>query len=156
MLPNSNQEPCILLTGATGYVGGRLLPRLEALGQRVRCLTRRPESLRGRVAETTEVVSGNVLDPDSLATALGGIDVAYYFVHSMGTRSDFDHEDRTAASNFAIAAQRAGVRRIIYLGGLGAGDNNLSKHLRSRQETGDLLRSSGALVIEFRASIVIG
>ena len=146
----------ILLTGATGYVGGRLRPRLEERGMRVRCLTRRPQSLEGEVARSTEVVRGDLLDRASLDAALHGVDTAYYFVHSMGNQSDFEEEDRTAARNFADAAKAAGVRRIIYLGGLGESDQHLSKHLRSRQETGKVLRTSGAQVIEFRASIIIG
>ncbi|MFT5525582.1 MAG: hypothetical protein ACI9HK_003552 [Pirellulaceae bacterium] len=146
----------ILLTGATGYVGGRLLPLLEERRYRVRCLSRRPENLQARVGETTEVVKGDVLNAESLKAALVGVDTAFYFVHSMGAKSDFEDEDRQAASNFAKAAGEAGVRRIIYLGGLGNPDQNLSKHLRSRQETGDVLRSSSAEIIEFRASIVIG
>ncbi len=149
-------EKRILLTGATGYVGGRLLSLLEQRGDVVRCLTRRPESLALRVAETTEVLSGDVLDRDSLDTALAGIDTAFYFVHSMGAGKDFEIEDREAATNFAEAADKAGVKRIIYLGGLGNQNQKLSKHLRSRQETGDRLRASQAQVIEFRASIVIG
>ena len=146
----------ILLTGATGYVGGRLLPRLEQAGYRVRCLTRRPESLQGQVGRGTEVVRGDVLDPDSLSAALDGVDTAFYFVHSMGDDRDFAEQDRIAAENFARAATTAGVRRIIYLGGLGNPDHKLSKHLRSRQETGDILRAHHSAVIEFRASIVIG
>ncbi len=146
----------ILLTGATGYVGGRLLPLLEAGGYRVRCMTRRPDALRDSVGDETDVVQGDVLDADSLAAAMEGIDTAFYFVHSMGSTADFENEDRLAAQNFADAASRAGVRRIIYLGGLGNRDGSLSKHLRSRQETGDVLRSSDAQVIELRASIVIG
>jgi uncharacterized protein YbjT (DUF2867 family) len=146
----------ILLTGATGYVGGRLLPLLEAAGYRVRCMTRRPEALAGDVGEATEVVKGDVLDADSLVAAMQGVDTAFYFVHSMGSTSDFEAEDRLAAQNFTDAAKQAGVRRIIYLGGLGSRDKALSKHLRSRQETGDLLRSSGVQVVELRASIVIG
>jgi len=146
----------ILLTGATGYVGGRMLPLLEERGERVRCLTRRPEALRDRVAPTTEVVAGDVLDPASLTLALAGVDTAYYFIHSLGTERDFAEEDRRAAENFAQAATEAGVRRIIYLGGLGSPNEALSEHLRSRQETGDMLRSHHAQVIELRASIVIG
>ena len=146
----------VLLTGATGYVGGRLLAMLERRGVRVRCLTRRPESLVGRVAPATEVVRGDVLDADSLTAAMSGITCAYYFVHSMGAKHDFELEDRRAAKNFAEAAKKAGVTRMVYLGGLGSRDANLSKHLRSRQETGDILRSYGTQVIEFRASIVIG
>ena len=146
----------ILLTGATGYVGGRLLTLLQQRGHRVRCLTRRPEALAARENPTTEVVRGDVLDRDSLAAAFTGVDTAYYFVHSMGADRDFEDEDRLAASNFASAAAEAGVRRIIYLGGLGNPDHRLSKHLRSRQETGDVLRQHHPQVIEFRASIVIG
>ena len=146
----------ILLTGATGYIGGRLLPRLEQRGENVRCLTRRPEALRGQVGPKTEVVAGDALDPADVERAMAGIDTAYYLVHSIGADRDFEVEDRAAATLFARAAAAACVRRMIYLGGLGNRDQQLSKHLRSRQETGDLLRASGASVIEFRASIVIG
>ncbi len=153
-LPPSNQR--ILLTGATGYIGGRLLSLLEARGYRVRCLSRNPQALAGRVRGTTDVVAGDVLDRDSLAKALVGIDTAFYLVHSMGADRDFEEQDRIAAENFAQAATAAKVRRIIYLGGLGNPDHKLSKHLRSRQETGNVLRAHHPQVIEFRASIVIG
>lgn len=146
----------VLLTGATGYIGGRLLPLLERSGARVRCLTRRPVQLADRVGASTEVVQGDVLDSASLDAAFRGVDTAYYLVHSLGARRDFEQEDRDAASNFARAASRAGVRRLIYLGGLGDRSDNLSKHLRSRQETGEILRSLHPQVIELRASIVIG
>ncbi|MFN0017065.1 MAG: SDR family oxidoreductase [Pirellulaceae bacterium] len=146
----------ILLTGATGYVGGRLLSLFQDRGIPVRCLTRRPEVLHERVGPTTEVFAGDVLDRESLSAALVGVDTAYYFVHSMGASRDFEQEDRIAAANFGQAATAAGVRRIIYLGGLGNPDHKLSKHLRSRQETGDVLREYHPQVIEFRASIVIG
>ncbi len=146
----------ILLTGATGYVGGRLLPLLESAGQSIRCLTRNPERLRGGVAPTTEVVAGDVFDAESLDRALDGIDTAYYLVHSMGATGDFEELDRRAARFFADACTRSGVSKIIYLGGLGNPDHELSKHLRSRQEIGNILRSSSAAVIEFRASIIIG
>ncbi len=146
----------VLLTGATGYVGGRLLPLLESQGYQVRCLTRRPDSLEGVVSDGTEIVCGDVLDVKSLPPAMDGIATAFYFVHSMGSKADFEDADRLAAENFSRAAREAGVRRIIYLGGLGNRDGTLSKHLRSRQETGDILRSSGVPVIELRASIVIG
>jgi uncharacterized protein YbjT (DUF2867 family) len=146
----------ILLTGATGYVGGRLLSRLEGLPYSVRCMTRRPEALQSHASTDVEIVPGNALDPDSLLTALKGVDTAFYFIHSMGATRDFEEEDREAASNFGAAARAAGVRRIVYLGGLGSLDVELSKHLRSRLETGDVLRSSGVPVIEFRASIIIG
>ena len=147
---------CILLTGATGYIGGRMLALLEHRGASLRCLVRRPEALRGRTGPHTEVVAGDVLDRASLDAAMNGVEIAYYLVHSMGASGDFEQEDRVAATNFAQAASAAGVRRIIYLGGLGNPDQNLSKHLRSRQETGGILRANHPHVIEFRASIVIG
>jgi uncharacterized protein YbjT (DUF2867 family) len=152
----AREEPVILLTGATGYIGGRLLPLLERRGVRLRCLVRRPEHLRPRVVATTEVVAGDVLDPESLPMPFKGVDVAYYFVHSMGSARDFGRDDHEGAANFAAAAKQAGVRRIIYLGALGNPGHSLSEHLRSRQETGEVLRASGIQAIEFRASIIIG
>lgn len=146
----------ILLTGATGYVGGRLLSLLQQREIHVRCVTRRPEALQDRVNSTTEIVRGDVTDGPSLKPAFEGVETAYYFVHSMGDNSDFESLDRIAAENFAKAATEAGVRRLVYLGGLGNPDEKLSKHLRSRQETGDVLRAHHSQVIEFRASIVIG
>jgi uncharacterized protein YbjT (DUF2867 family) len=146
----------VLVAGATGYVGGRLVPELERCGHRVRCLARRPEYLRERVGMGTEVVPGDVLDPASLIAAMQAVDTAYYLVHSMGETGAFEEIDRSGASNFAAAAREAGVRRIIYLGGLGDGAVRLSPHLRSRHEVGEVLRASGVQVIEFRASVVIG
>jgi uncharacterized protein YbjT (DUF2867 family) len=149
----------ILLTGASGYVGGRLLPRLKKRGVAVRCLARRPKFLARRVGPETEVVEGDVLRAETLPPAFRGVDTAYYLVHSMGnvSRAGFEAEDRLAAENFGRAARAAGVRRIIYLGGLGdERDPDLSPHLRSRHEVGRVLRASGVPVIEFRASIVIG
>jgi tryptophan-rich sensory protein/uncharacterized protein YbjT (DUF2867 family) len=119
-------------------------------------LARRPEYLRPRAAAETAIVRGDVLDPASLAAALAGVATAYYLVHSMDTAKGFESADRLAAGNFAAAAAAAGVKRIIYLGGLGESSDDLSPHLRSRQEVGEVLRSSGVPVIEFRASIVIG
>lgn len=150
------QNRLILLTGATGYVGARLLGELERRGMRVRCLSRRPEMLSGRIGAETEVARGDAQDPDSLCRALQGVDTAYYLIHSMGAAGAFEATDRQAAENFAAAAAKAGVRRIIYLGGLGDNRQSLSPHLRSRQEVGEILRTSGVQVIEFRASIVIG
>lgn len=144
----------ILLTGATGYVGGRLLHALEIHGYHVRCLARRPQTLQGRAGANTEVVFGDCFQPESLGAALAGVHTAYYLVHSMGTAGSFEEKDRQAAINFAKAARQAKVKRIIYLGGLGEGA--LSAHLRSRQEVGEALHTAGGAVIEFRASIVIG
>jgi uncharacterized protein YbjT (DUF2867 family) len=146
----------ILLTGATGYVGGRLLPLLVADGWRVRCLARRPDHLSPRVPDGVEVVQGDVLDSESLSAAMQGVDAAFYLVHSMGATDDFEEQDRLAAENFASAARAAGVQRIIYLGGLGEDEPDLSAHLRSRHEVGERLRAHDVPVIEFRASIIIG
>jgi len=154
--PLGDGRPRVLLTGATGYVGGRLLKALEQGGLPVRCLARRPALLQARVDPATEVVAGDVLDADSLAPALAGVKVAYYLVHSMGSEGAFEDDDRLAARNFGAAAQAAGVQRIIYLGGLGFSGAALSPHLRSRQEVGEVLRASGVPVLEFRASIVLG
>jgi uncharacterized protein YbjT (DUF2867 family) len=145
----------VLLTGATGYVGGRLLRRLEESGRPVRCMVRRPEALSGRAAEETEIVYGDVLKPDSLSEALAGVTVAYYLVHSMAASGPFAGADRRGAENFAAAARKSGVSRIVYLGGLGAEDD-VSTHLESRHEVGRILRESGVQTIEFRASIVVG
>ena len=145
----------ILLTGATGYVGGHLLHRLERDQHRVRCLTRRPTALACRVAPTSEVAAGDLLTPESLAPAMQGVRAAYYLVHSMDARGSFEELDRQAATNFAQSARAAGVRQIVYLSGLGSGQG-LSAHLASRHEVGQILRGSGVPTIELRASIVIG
>jgi uncharacterized protein YbjT (DUF2867 family) len=149
--------PTILLTGGSGYVGGRLIPLLERQGVKLRCLARSPDKLRPRVETATEIVKGDVLDQPSLDRALQGVHTAYYLVHLMSGSKDFEREDRQAAMNFAGAARQAGVRRIIYLGGLGDDSlPDLSPHLRSRHEVGKILRESGVETIEFRASVVIG
>lgn len=148
-------RPRVLVTGATGYVGGRLVPALEAEGVPLRCLTRNPQFLASRVASGTEIVRGDVLDPPSMRRAMQGIDVAYYLVHSMGSSGDFEAEDREGARAFAAAARAVGVKRIVYLGGLGRG-SDLSPHLSSRHEVGRILRESGVPTIEFRASIILG
>jgi uncharacterized protein YbjT (DUF2867 family)/ligand-binding SRPBCC domain-containing protein len=145
----------ILLTGASGYIGSRLLRVLEEDGCAVRCLARQPERVvLGR--PTTEVVAGDCLDEASLVAAMDGVDQAYYLVHSMASGADFAALDRHAAANFGRAAALAGVRRIIYLGGLGDAPDALSTHLKSRMETGNALREAGVPVVEFRASIVVG
>ena len=152
----ATNDRLVCLTGATGYIGGRLLSLLEDREARLRCLTRRPESLKSRAADGTEIAKGDVLDRQSLRGALVGVDTAYYLVHSMGTAGDFQQNDRQGAENFAAAARENGVRRIVYLGGLGDPAHGLSAHLRSHQEVGVILRRSQSEVIEFQASIVIG
>lgn len=146
----------ILVTGASGYIGGRLLPSLEERGYRLRCLARHPDILRQKARSTTEVVAGDVLDRPSLDNAMRGVDVAYYMVHSMRSHGSFEETDRQAARNFVEAAKAAGVKCLVYVGGLGSDDEKLSAHLRSRHEVGDILRESGLPVCEFRASAVIG
>jgi uncharacterized protein YbjT (DUF2867 family) len=152
-----NGQPHILIAGATGYVGQRLLKRLLALGPMVRILVRKPERLSPGVhGKRLEIWQGDVLDVHSLKGALEGIAITYYLIHSMHAGEGFAARDRLAAANFGRAAKAAGVQRIIYLGGLGDSETDLSDHLRSRQETGDVLRRSGVPVTEFRAGIIVG
>ena len=147
----------VLVTGATGYIGGRLVPRLLEAGNAVRILARDPARLQGRSWITqVEVVQGDVFEPDTLLPAMEGIEVAYYLIHSLATSSDFQERDLVAARNFSSSAHKAGVQRIIYLGGLGDPEAELSKHLRSRQQTGNALRESGIPVTEFRAAVIVG
>jgi uncharacterized protein YbjT (DUF2867 family) len=150
------EKSLVLLTGASGYIGGRLLPSLENQGYRLRCVARHPEVLKPKVGPSTEVVAGDVLDRPSLESALRGVDVAYYMIHSMSSTGSFEETDRQAARNFSEAAKAAGVKGLIYVGGLGSDEEELSTHLRSRHEVGDILRQSGLPVCEFRASAVIG
>ena len=164
---NHGRARLVLVTGPSGYVGGRLVPALEATGKRVRCLARVPRYLEGRFAPSTEIVRGDALDRASLNAALRGVQTAYYLIHSMGSRADFRRRDRACARNFAHAARRQGVRRIIYLGGLASGAgpapsrgptrrHPLSPHLASRHEVGNILGREGPPTIELRASIIIG
>jgi len=149
-------EP-ILVTGATGYIGGRLVPRLLEAGCRVRVLARHPSQLQGRAwLPRLEVVQGDVLDPVALTEALDGIRAAYYLIHSMSKGQDFQQRDLAAAHAFGQAARGAGVKRLIYLGGLGDPGESLSPHLRSRQEVGKALARYGVPTIEFRAAVIVG
>lgn len=140
----------ILLTGATGYVGGELLPVLLERGHRVRCLVRDPS--RKRLPEGAEAVEGDVLREDGLREALEGSEVAYYLVHSMEGSGDFAERDRRGARNFARAAKAAGVRRVVYLGGL----QGTSHHLRSREEVAEVLAAEGPPAVHVRAAMVVG
>ena len=153
----SMAQQTVLVTGATGYIGGRLAPRLVREGHRVRVLVRSEARVRSRSwSDQVEVAVGDVLDPPVLEEGLAGVDVAYYLVHSMSSGSGFDELDLRAARDFGRAAKEAGVGRIIYLGGLGDPQADLSRHLRSRQETGEALRESGVPVTEFRAAVIVG
>src|SRR5437763_118017 len=122
----------VLLPGATGYIGGRLLTSLASRGEQVRCLARDSSRLSQRVPPGVEIVQGDVTDRASLAGAFAGIDIAYYLIHSMGDATGFEEHEQGGARNFADAASAAGVRRIIYLGGLGDDSCELPPHLRSR------------------------
>ncbi len=154
--PAPNALP-VLVTGATGYIGGRLVPRLLERGHRVRCLARDPARLRDRPwRDAVEIVAGDVFEPASLASALRGVQAAYYLVHSLGSGVDFHQRDLAAAAGFGAAARAAGVDRIFYLGGLAHESPTLSEHLRSRLQTGEALRGAGVPVTEFRAGVIVG
>lgn len=146
----------VLVTGATGYIGGRLVPRLRERGYDVRCFSRSAERLRGRFDARVEITEGDISDESSLARALRGCGAAFYLVHSMGSTKAFADADRDAARRFGEAARLAGVSTIIYLGGLGNERDALSTHLQSRHDVGHVLRASGVRVVEFRAALIIG
>jgi uncharacterized protein YbjT (DUF2867 family) len=146
-----------LVTGATGYIGGLLVPRLLDADLRVRALARDPDKLAGVPwRDGVEVAKGDLTDPDSLAEAFDGVDVVYYLVHSMGTSKDFVAAERQSAQNVVEAAKKAGVRRLVYLSGLHPEDTELSPHLMSRTEVGEILIDSGIETIVLQAGIVIG
>lgn len=154
--PTSASSAPVLLTGASGYVGGRLLRALGERGVAVRCLVRRPAEWQQRAPSGVEVVAGDCLDARAVERAARGTRAAYYLVHSLGTGAAFEERDRAAAHAFAQGARAAGVGRIVYLGGLADEDAAHSPHLRSRLEVGRILRSSGVPCVELRASIVLG
>jgi len=164
MTANTQKSPKrILLTGPTGFIGKRLLYKLDEKGYQVRCLVRPPETLDISIplSREPEIVYGDLLDPDSLSRTLKGMDAAYYLVHSMGGRSiretlAFEEKDRKAAENFLHAADAAGLSRIIYLGGLGDISDNLSHHLASRQEVGRILQSGNVQTTILRAAVIVG
>ncbi|MFJ6104738.1 SDR family oxidoreductase [Streptomyces sp. NPDC092359] len=152
--------PLCLVTGASGYIGGRLVPELLEAGYRVRCLARTPAKLRDHPwAGDVEIVRGDVTDGPSLDPALRDVDIAYYLVHALGGGPGFERTDRLAARTFADRSRAAGVRRIVYLGGLtphGVPDHALSPHLRSRAEVGQILLRSGVPTTVLRAAVIIG
>ena len=155
MLSDMEEKPLILLTGASGYIGGRLLTHLEERGERIRCFVRHPTYMRSRVKPGTELASGDLLDPESLESAMNGVHTAYYLVHYMGGTGEHGALNRQAARNFGEAALKSGVRQIIYLGSLGQ-KKDLTSHLAGRHKVGRILRESGVPTIEFRSSIIIG
>lgn len=147
----------VLVTGATGYVGSSLVPRLLQNGYSLRVIARDPSKLKGKKwLSKVEVVQGDALEPGSLAVAMSEVETAYYLIHSMTSGADFVEMDRAAARNFGRIAKEAGVEHIIYLGGLGDPNTRLSEHLRSRQQTGAVLRESGVCTTELRAAIIVG
>ncbi len=146
-----------LVTGATGYVGGRLVPELLAAGFRVRVMVRDPRKIEGRAwAENVEVARADATEPDQVDDALADVEVAYYLMHSIGSGSGFGQTERDIATTFASAAKRRGVRRIVYLGGMVPEHEELSEHLSSRAEVGDILLGSGVPTTVLRAGVVIG
>ncbi len=156
--PSKRPAPLCLVTGATGYIGGRLVPQLLDAGYRVRCAARSPERLRDQPwHDQVEVVRADLTDPDAARRALDGVKVAYYLIHALGSGRDFGERDRRTAELFASAAEDAGVRRIVYLGGLGPTEGEgVSEHLRSRREVGDILLASAVPAAVLRAAVVIG
>ncbi|NLI10073.1 MAG: SDR family oxidoreductase [Elusimicrobia bacterium] len=147
----------VLLTGPTGYVGARLAPRLIEKGYKLKCLVRNPAEIETRSwSKSAEIIKGDVYCGLNLKNALEGTDIAYYLVHSMADTRDFEKYEEVSAFNFASAAAEAGVKKIIYLGGLAKKDEELSRHLKSRIKTGEILRSHFLNVIELRAGIIVG
>lgn len=153
----NNPAKTILVTGATGYIGGRLIPRLLEKGYKVRCFARHPDHLEGRPwTGRVEIIQGDALYGSGLDKALRGADAAYYLIHSMADVPNFQAFEAEAAGNFITAAKARGVKKVVYLGGLGSEDAGLSEHLTSRHRVGEILRSSGLDVTEFRAAIIVG
>ncbi|MGZ4599714.1 MAG: NAD(P)H-binding protein, partial [Oryzihumus sp.] len=152
-----DRAPLVLVTGVTGYIGGRLVPELLAAGYRVRAMARHPERLRDREWRAqVEVVKADASDPAQVREALEGVDVAYYLIHALGTGRRFESRDRHTARTFAVAAREAKVGRIVYLGGLYPEGEELSPHLDSRREVGEILLASGVPTTVLRAAVILG
>src|SRR5665811_1217314 len=150
-------RPLVAVTGVTGYVGGRLVPELLDAGYRVRAIARNPTRLRGRPwYDQVDVVAADAADPDQIAAALEAVDIAYYLIHSLGTGRRFEARDRRSALTFGRAAREAGVGRIVYLGGLFPEGEDLSPHLESRKEVGEILLASGVPTTVLRAAVILG
>jgi uncharacterized protein YbjT (DUF2867 family) len=144
----------VLVTGATGYIGGQLLKQLSKTNFQIKCLARNPNRIENFNNNSIEILYGDLLKYDSLQESFRGIDVAFYLVHSMNSKNDFDSLEAKAATNFALAAAENKIQRIIYLGALGSEEEGaLSPHLKSRKQVGNILRSSKIQVIEFQASM---
>ncbi|MDN6302572.1 MAG: SDR family NAD(P)-dependent oxidoreductase, partial [Brachybacterium sp.] len=156
-LPTSSDAPLVLVTGASGYIGGRLVPALLAAGLRVRAMARHADRLEDRPWRAqVEVVEADVEDPASLEAALDGIHVAYYLIHAMGGGRSFAERDRQGARSFAAAAEHADVRRIVYLGGIHPEGEELSAHMASRQEVGEILLGGKVPAVVLRAAVILG
>ncbi|SDB81193.1 Uncharacterized conserved protein YbjT, contains NAD(P)-binding and DUF2867 domains [Raineyella antarctica] len=152
-----NPAPLALVTGATGYIGGRLVPELLKAGIRVRAMARHPENLRGRSwADRVDIVQADAGSPEDLRRAMEGVDVAYYLIHALGTGRRFESTDRRTALVFGAAARESGVKRIVYLGGLHPDIEELSPHLESRREVGDILLASGVPTTVLQAAVILG
>lgn len=150
-------HPLVLVTGVTGYIGGRLVPELLSAGFRVRVMARRPRHLVDREwYNQVEILQGDAADPDTLTEALRGVNVAYYLIHSLGAGAQFESLDRINAQNFAAAARASHINRIVYLGGLYPDAEKLSPHLKSRKEVGEILLASGIPTTVLRAAVIIG
>tara|TARA_A100001037_G_scaffold303684_1_gene338331 strand:+ start:901 stop:2409 length:1509 start_codon:yes stop_codon:yes gene_type:complete len=153
-----NEKSVVLVTGATGYIGGRLITAIDSSKFDIRCLVRNPDYIEKGMIEDVEIYQGDILDKESLIQAMEGVDIAYYLVHSMGgeREDDFEEIDRVGATNFIECADAMGIKKIVYFGGLGGNNSKLSPHLRSRHEVGEIFRTGRAQIIELQASIVIG
>ncbi len=155
-IPSDDAKLC-LVTGATGYIGGRLVPELLAAGHRVRVMTRNPDRLRDHPwASRVEIARADATDADQVAEACAGVDVVYYLIHALGSGAEFEETDRRTARVMADAVRAAGVERLVYLGALRPQDEELSPHLRSRTEVAEILLDSGVPTAVLRAAVVLG